>query len=106
MDKRVRRTGAFDRSWLHEPATGFRAITGMDVDMLTPEAFRTVIGKTIADDMRAAMFAHKILHTFYKSHWIYDVPVVSRVMPLVSVQRSVNENGPESVKTVANGLVP
>jgi hypothetical protein len=47
----------------HQTLTGGIAVTGVDVDMLAPQAVRAVIGITAAGDLLTAVFAHKIFNS-------------------------------------------
>lgn len=49
-----------DPNRFHEPTTVRRPITGVHVNVLTPEALRTVVGVARADDGGATVFADKV----------------------------------------------
>ena len=55
----------------HQAATGCRTIAGVHIDVLTPEAFGTVIGVTISFDGGATVCTGEIFNVALESfvHW-------------------------------------
>jgi len=64
-------TSALHRDRLHHAAALGGSVARLDIDMLAPEALRTMIGVAIASDSRAAMFALEILYSAEKTHVRY-----------------------------------
>lgn len=95
-------SGAFYADRFHHSPTCFSAITGMHVDMLAPQAFRTMIGIAIADDFRLAVFTFEILLFSLKSltehYLIVTEAVFKTIVPSRVTHRSVN--------TMVDGVLP
>ncbi len=60
-------TERFNSDRFHQPTTARRPISRMDIDMLTVETTRAMIGESIADDLERTVSTAEILRTSLKS---------------------------------------
>ena len=58
----------------HQAATGCGAIAGVNIDVLTPEAFGTVIGVAVSFDGGATVRAGEIFNVALESFVHWDAP--------------------------------
>ncbi len=58
----------FGTLWLHHSETSLLSISRIHITMPTPETLRAMIGITVADYLRSAVRAHKILNFSDKCH--------------------------------------
>lgn len=70
MDQNILGTAALNGDRLHHAATLLRPVARINIDVLTPQAPRTMISVSCAPHLRAAVFAGKILYRFSKCHAI------------------------------------
>jgi hypothetical protein len=56
-------TAAFDSDWRHQSLAGFGTVTGVDVNMLAPQAGWAVVGETVTSDVRTAVLTFEILYS-------------------------------------------
>jgi hypothetical protein len=57
----------YNRHWFHQSPAFRQPITGINVYVFAPQALGTVIGIAIANNLRATLFALKILFISFKS---------------------------------------
>ncbi len=68
MHQSVIRRRSLDADGLHHAAARRGAVARMNIDVLAPQAYGTVVGKSAAADVRAALCACKIFHGTLKNH--------------------------------------
>ena len=56
-----------ESDWFHQATTERSAVSGINIDVLAPEAFWTVVGVAVSFDSRATMRAGEIFNVALKS---------------------------------------